>query len=191
MEIGFVSKDLDHLKIIQQMMESEQKIRSRNDGCHQFVIGSKQMWSDLFQLGGRPAKSLTIGMPYVPQDIVRHFIRGFVDGDGTLYWETTQRRKPMIAMIGGVLFLEKLACIIDEEIGVGVAEVRKYSYKTPFLMYPGIKAKTLAKWLYTDANPALEHKAKIARGFASWELSKFGWTSKAIMTPKMSQILEG
>jgi hypothetical protein len=188
--VGFVSKDLEHLHNIQQAMEAEQKIRLRNDGCYQFVIGSKQMWSDLFKLGGCPAKSLIVDMPFVSQYMIRHFIRGFVDGDGTLYRETSQRRRPMLVMIGGVLFLEKLACILDEEAGVGIAVVRRYSYKTPCLMYSGIKAKTLAKWLYTDADLVLERKAKIAREFASWELSKFGWKSKAVMTDKMCQILE-
>jgi hypothetical protein len=36
----------------------------------------------------------------------------------------------------------------------------------------------------------LERKAVIARQFETWELSKFGWKSQAIMTPKMRAILE-
>lgn len=119
--------------------------------------------------------------PVVPKEYLRHFIRGFVDGDGSLYWETSQnRRKPIIKMLGGALFLGQLSEVIDEETGVGVAEVRLYSYQTPAIAYPGIKAKVLARWLYRDGDIALERKTAIARELRSWELSKYGWKSQAM-----------
>ncbi|HEY6542391.1 MAG TPA: hypothetical protein VIZ18_15715 [Ktedonobacteraceae bacterium] len=189
--IVFVCKDLDHLQRIGQVMGAAQKIYARKDGCYQLSIGSKQMWSDLYRLGGIPAKSLVARVPYVPPGFMRHFVRGFGDGDGTLYWETSPRRRPAMAMWGGVRFLEDIASVLDQETGVGVAAVRSYSGETPRIAYAGIKAKVLAKWLYAGAGLALERKALIARQFASWELSKFGWKSHAVTTPKMRRILDG
>ena len=191
LRISFVTKDLTHLQLIQQKMQSEQKIYARPDGCYTLVISSKHLWHDLYNLGGMPAKSLTIEMPFVPKNYIRHFVRGFVDGDGSLYWETSQRRTPIIKMLGGSTFLEQLSLVIDEETGVGVAQVRDYSYQTPYLAYTGIKAKVLAIWLYVNGDLALERKAIIAREFKSWDLSKYGWKSQAIMTPRMQEILTG
>ena len=187
--VSFVTKDLEHLRLIRQVMQAEQKIYARPDGCYTLAIGSKQMWHDLLNMGGIPAKSLVADMPYVPRPLVRHFIRGYVDGDGFLYWDNSQRRKPVIGMVGGVAFLERLAAVLAEETGVGVARVRVYAGKTPDIVYPGIKAKVLAKWLYIDADLALERKALLAREFDGWKLSKFGWRSDAVMTPRMREIL--
>ena len=94
-------------------------------------------------------------------------------------------------MVGGVTFLSQVAVLLDEQTGVGIAKVkvRTNRNKAPELIYTGIKAKTLAKWLYSHAPLALERKAKVAHEFASWEPSKFGWKSQAVMTPKMQAIL--
>ncbi len=188
--VSFVTKDFEHLRLIRQVMQAEQKIYARPDGCYTLVIGSKQMWGDLLSLGARPAKSLVADMSYIPQKGMRHFIRGYIDGDGYLYWDRSQRPKPTIGVVGGQRFLEALARAIDDGTGVGVAKVNVYPDKTPFVAYPGIKAKVLGKWLYSNTDLALERKAAIARQFETWELSKFGWKSRAIMTPRMRSILE-
>jgi hypothetical protein len=187
--ITFVTKDLAHLQLIQRTMQSEQAIYARSDGCSSLTMGSKQLWHDLFNLGGLPAKSLIVDMPYIPQDVVRHFIRGFIDGDGSLYWETVPRKRPMLSILGGISFLERLTLIIDEETGVGMARVWGYAHRTPTIAYTGIKAKVLAKWLYTSGALMLERKAAIAREFITWEPSTRGWKSLAVMTPKMHLIL--
>ena len=193
LDITFTSADLDHLQIIQSLMESEHKIYSRVGKCSDLTIGSKQLWQDLYCVGGRPAKSLVAEMPFVPKKYLRHFMRGYVDGDGSVIWDISQRHRPYLSMVGGIKFLSKVAVLLDEETGVGIArvKVRTNRYKAPELIYTGIKAKTLAMWLYSHAPLALERKAMIAHEFATWEPSKFGWLSQAVMTPKMQAILAG
>ena len=61
--ITFTSADFDHLQIIQSLMESEHKIYSRVERCYDLTLGSKQLWQDIYHLGGRPAKSLVAEMP--------------------------------------------------------------------------------------------------------------------------------
>ena len=115
------------MQLIQTVIASEQRLCARKDGGYTFRVGNQQIWHDLYNLGGRPAKSLIAEMPSIPQELVHHFVRGFVDGSGSVYWETVPRRKPIIKMFGGIPFLEKLARAIDGETGVGVAVVRDYS----------------------------------------------------------------
>ncbi len=182
--ITFTSADLNHLKAIQVTLASEQKIYTRAGGrCYDLPIGSKQIWHDLYRLGGRPAKSLIAEMPFVPQELVHHFVRGFVDGDGCLYWNALRRATPRIHIFGGQSFLQQLASVIDQETGVGVAQVRVHKKSVLVLSYPGIKAKVLAKWMYTPGDLALERKAALAQEFGKWELSK------TVMTPRMQEIL--
>ena len=188
--ICFVSKDREHLELIGNIMHSEHHIHTQGEGCFRLPIGSKRLWNDLANLGGMPAKSLVVEMPSVPGHCIRQFIRGFVDGDGSLYWDTAQRRTPRINIVGGLLFLEKLAQVIHQETEIGIAKIRTHKSKAPFLAYSGVKAQVLAKWLYIPGELMLERKGKLAQEFATWELSKFGWKSQAVMTPRMRAILE-
>jgi hypothetical protein len=189
LHIGFVSKDREHLQRIQAVMASEQRLVTRKDSCYTFRVGNQQLWHDLYQLGGRPAKSLLAEVPFIPQGLVHHFVRGFVDGDGCLYWDASQRRSPRIQIVGGAPFLEKFAQVIEQETGVSAARVRVRADKVPDLTYSGIKAKVLAKWMYTPGDLRLERKGLLAQEFMSWQLSKFGWKSQAAITPRMQQIL--
>jgi hypothetical protein len=170
-------------------MAAEQRLVVRKDGCSTFRVGKHQIWHDLYRLGGRPAKSLIAEVPFVPQELVHHFVRGFVDGDGCLYWDTSQRRSARIQIVGGAPFLEKLAQVIEQETGVSAARVRVRAGKVPDLTYSGIKAKILAKWMYTRGDLRLERKGQLAQEFMSWQLSQFGWKSQAAITPRMQQIL--
>ncbi len=53
-----------------------------------FSISSKKITEDLMKIGLHPNKSLTIVFPEIlkdNEDLTRHFIRGFFDGDGCLH----------------------------------------------------------------------------------------------------------
>jgi hypothetical protein len=190
-QVGFVSKDNEHLDLIRELMESQHQIYSRRDGCFALTIGGKRLWRGLLYRGGMPAKSLIAPMPEVPYVFLRPFVRGYVDGDGYVIWETSPRRRPVIGILGGTPFLGELARFLNQEAGVGVAEIRAYDYLSPRVVYTGIRAKALAKWLYADTSIALERKAATARQFAAWEPSKFGWKSNAVLTSRMRDLLAG
>lgn len=49
---------------------------------------SEQMHNDLVNLGCTKNKTFTLEFPYqhVPEDLMRHFIRGYFDGDGSVHY---------------------------------------------------------------------------------------------------------
>lgn len=54
---------------------------------YQFSIKDKQLHQDLIKWGCIPQKSLLINkIPNIPRDYVSHFLRGYFDGDGSLYY---------------------------------------------------------------------------------------------------------
>ncbi len=187
--VGFVSKDYEHLCKIRDLMASKHKIRVKTDGSYELIIGSKICWWDLQQLGGQSAKSLVIRMPQVPSEHVRHFVRGYIDGDGYVCFDSTFGIPVISIYSGSQEFLDEMATVIDSNTGVGITTVRKYKGKAPFIRYTGIKAKTLALWLYQNGDIALQRKADVARMFNEWQPSKYGWRSKAVTTEKMVSIL--
>lgn len=52
-------------------------------------VGSSKMCRDLISHGCTPRKTLTLTFPTendVPNELIRHFIRGYFDGDGSVYF---------------------------------------------------------------------------------------------------------
>jgi intein-encoded DNA endonuclease-like protein len=54
---------------------------------HQLEIYSKKLFNDLNNKGCVPNKSLMLKFPYeyIPENLIRHFLRGMFDGDGSIY----------------------------------------------------------------------------------------------------------
>lgn len=58
--------------------------------AYRLQIGSVEIYNDLLVLGMSPRKSLTLQMPTIPQKYVGHFVSGYFDGDGCVYFKKLQ-----------------------------------------------------------------------------------------------------
>jgi hypothetical protein len=82
-------KEPELLEKVIRLMESNAKIYSRPNGksrLHTIKIDNKKIYKDVCRLGITPRKSHTLVFPEMPPAMVRHFIRGCWDGDGSIYW---------------------------------------------------------------------------------------------------------
>lgn len=72
-------------------------------------ISRKQMIEDLKLLGIVERKSLILDFPdFIPRDLMKHFIRGYFDGDGHLTWNKNNYYTTNIGFTSTLNFLEKL-----------------------------------------------------------------------------------
>lgn len=79
-------------------------------------IGSKEWYSDLTLLGFTPSKSKTLTLPPIPDVLFGHFVRGYFDGDGCVYFSMVKRsddsqlRWMLLTLFtsGSLSFLQKL-----------------------------------------------------------------------------------
>ncbi|HSL04954.1 MAG TPA: LAGLIDADG family homing endonuclease, partial [Nitrospiraceae bacterium] len=72
-------------------------------------IANATVCADLMHLGLTPKKSLTITFPQMPPHLVRDFIRGCWDGDGSVYLNEKDLRMPGASFISGSKdFIEQL-----------------------------------------------------------------------------------
>ncbi len=91
--IEFHINDKEILIAIQRVVGSNHKmsIRKRRDPNqktgYRIQFGSKEMYTDLTALGMCSRKSLTLQMPWVPPEYFSHFVRGYFDGDGCVYFK--------------------------------------------------------------------------------------------------------
>ncbi|MEK7201449.1 MAG: LAGLIDADG family homing endonuclease [Patescibacteria group bacterium] len=93
--IEFNITDRIILEHIQRASGSNHKIAERTPDArnkkhwkqlYRLQIGSKEWFTDLEALGFRQHKSNTLEFPSIPQKYVGHFVRGYFDGDGCVYF---------------------------------------------------------------------------------------------------------
>lgn len=81
-------KDEDILNIIKSELKSEhpiKRITSYKNHQSVFSFSSKKLYNGLSKIGLTPSKTFTINFPKLNDELIRHFIRGYFDGDGCLY----------------------------------------------------------------------------------------------------------
>ena len=98
LELQLGNKDLEHVRKfarfinyngkISQKRNKKDKNEEENYTSYRISITNKHLWNTLNNLGCTPRKSLTLKFPSISifksVDLIRHFIRGYFDGDGTL-----------------------------------------------------------------------------------------------------------
>lgn len=92
-------------------------------------ISSQQIHSDLISHGCSPAKSLTLKFPStVPEDLMRHFVRGYFDGDGCIY---NSQGRIMINIVGSQSFCTGMTEFLNKRLDIATivkSERRGQSY---------------------------------------------------------------
>lgn len=94
-----LEQDKDILDQIRSEMECNRpykEIVQKSNGNKKLILAivSDKLSSALSKLGGTPRKSLTLEFPkFIPKHLMSHFIRGYFDGDGSVW---NGKRKKMI-----------------------------------------------------------------------------------------------
>ena len=96
--LSLAQKEPELLQKVLALMDCNAKLQySKERRCgsvvagalYSFVISSETMYYDLLSLGVTPNKSLTLSFPQMPgRELIRHFVRGCWDGDGTVFVPT-------------------------------------------------------------------------------------------------------
>lgn len=141
-------------------------------------IGSKILHDDLNKCGCKPNKSLILTFPtedIVPNELLRHFIRGYFDGDGTLglykHSVSNPKLEESLMFVGTKTFLEGIENILGNGF---IMQKRNCNEQTYRLSYSTSKANTAAEIMYNDSNIYLDRKYNIYKQFAAKKLGKIG-----------------
>jgi hypothetical protein len=170
--IEFASVDHVHLLAIADVVGEKCDVRKirRGSDCYGMEFCSKEMYYDLIALGGMPNKSNVIGFPAIPDEFLVHFVRGFVDGDGTLAWNGD---RPVLQIYSGSKrLLEDMVAAVAQQTAIPAPNIVP-NRSLWYAKWSTTRAKCLAAWLYID-NPglALDRKAAIAANFLDWQPKK-------------------
>jgi hypothetical protein len=114
-------------------------------------------------LGCVPNKSLILKFPtfnQVPDNLIRHFIRGYFDGDGCIHINLKERNVRLL-FEGTEDFLMHIRDILYKNLNVKYAVVEKSQSKSYHINYGKYAdVELIYKYLYKDCNIYLDRKLK-------------------------------
>lgn len=114
-ELGLAEKDLKHIEKFRNFIGIQNKISYReNTSSYRYSFRSAKCKQDLISKGCVPKKSLILDFPtegQVSKDLIRHFIRGYFDGDG---WFTNTEECFQVGIIGTENFIKGFLNTIDD-----------------------------------------------------------------------------
>ena len=168
--IALKGSDYDHLVKFNTFMKCKKtnvKKRLSNAGNGKlyetcvWTIGNRHLWEQLNSLGCKPNKSLILEFPklsiFTGRSLIKHFIRGYFDGDGGLSFTDKTHRYPSICIAGSESFLETL----KNHIPINVINKKLYSYKKiKTLNFTHQKAMAFLHYIYKDSTIYLDRKFK-------------------------------
>lgn len=169
--------DEDHLVRFLKDLDSEYHV-NRHDSSYMYkgetkmryvssiAISSLKITQDLIKLGCTPRKTFNLAFPtsdQVPNHLLHHFIRGYFDGDGCIFWSKTKRGglDKSLDFVSSDQFISSLKTSLEINAGMvkshlqphastkGITYLRYKSYEEIGKMY---------QYLYRDATVFLARK---------------------------------
>jgi len=165
LEITLKYEDKYLLDYFNNLLDNKGRVHDKISKCNglsiktaRFYIHSKTIKNDLLKLGVHQNKSFTLKFPkenLIPENLMRHFIRGLLDSDGCIIHSRTSNG---ISFLGTENLLEGILSILNKKLNLNaniykrknIYELRKY----------GVKAYEVAKYLYEDSEIFLKRKYK-------------------------------
>lgn len=112
------------------------------------IIHSRKICHDLINLGCVPNKMHKFNIPEMPQAFLKHFIRGYFDGDGSIMFNYPNTIK--ICFLGSnALFIKKIAETLYNTLGIPI-NFKKIKKNLWACYYYDDNARQICFWMYED-----------------------------------------
>lgn len=166
--IALSTEDIDHLYKFKTALNSNHNIKTYEGSTTyaRLIIKSEKMKNDLIINGCVYNKSLILKFPdsrILPKELIKHFIRGYFDGDGSL---VLSKGSNNFKICGTMEFLkEVINCfntyIPEYRFNEKLYKRKKDNKNNYYISYGGrLKTYTVMRWLYENSTIYLERKYK-------------------------------
>jgi hypothetical protein len=154
-QLVLYSKDESYLRRLAMAIGCEHlklhRFGSLGSGVHGLVLGAARLADRVLTMGYPPGnKSRTMTFPEVPRPLIRHFIRGYFDDDGSV--ARHHRGQPRICFYSASrVFLTELSDrIADAGLGRRTPNERSDRSGEFYLLYGVVLTRGLREWLYAE-----------------------------------------
>lgn len=114
--ITLIPEDIDILISLNKELETNKPLR-KDRKYIKLSIENKKISKTLNNLGCMKSKTHKIRFPNIPNEYVRHFIRGYFDGDGCITW-SKNKLIPQFSIVGNEPFLIELQKELINNLGL-------------------------------------------------------------------------
>jgi len=180
--ILFTSKNIDLIKTFAGILNLENKIgiaRNPSSWAHRIQFGDVQLYRWLMKIGLTPNKSLTMGALAIPPEFFIDFLRGHLDGDGSITTYTDRYNtfknpkyvydRVFVRFISAsekhITWLHKMVITLTRiRCAKHTAKPKPETGRSMYILKFGKKAslELMRKMYYSKDVPALERKRAIA-----------------------------
>lgn len=168
LELGLCRKDKEHLVKLNNSLKSNNKIKdyivAGKYESSKLVISNTKMCRDLIDKGCVPRKSLVLEFPscdIVPSELIRHFIRGYFDGDGCIS-HAVNAKTPfyVFGFVGTRSLLESIQIILYKDAGLTKTKLSQKQGQEAYQIMKGGRnnCKIMFDYLYKDSTIYLDRK---------------------------------
>lgn len=165
--LHLAEKDREILDLFALSLETDSPIKIDKRGYALIAVNSRKLVEDFIKLGAEPRKTFKIRFPFekIPPELYKHFIRGYIDGDGSFTFDKKRECSGAISLVANYKFCEDVMGILIKECGLNEVKIREIpskvdpTNKVGKLTYGGGRSfYKLYHYLYSDANFFLKRK---------------------------------
>ena len=192
-ELSLKLLDIEHLYKFNKFMEHSDINHVKHDSYRcRWCIMNKHLWNTLNNYGCTPNKSLSLSFPdkdvFKNSQLIRHFIRGYFDGDGSItFYKYVHTVSPHILLIGTKSFLQKIINV--SLIPANIRHDKRHSNSTFSLEYSKEDGIKFINWLYNDCHVYLNRKYKLYNFFKNGSRSLQEWNE--LLSTKNGEVWDG
>ena len=157
--------DKEHLIEFNKHIKSTYPIKIEREKYVKLKISNKHIGNSLINKGCIPKKSLILEFPnlsQVPKFLIRHFIRGYFDGDG---YVSKNYYNAKLSIVSTKAFCESVQTILHEDVGINASIYTCHKNElttTRTLQISGRnQIRKFLDYIYNDANLYLQRKYDI------------------------------
>jgi len=175
-EFNLKMEDWDHLEKFKKDIKSDHEIKpiEKNNKKRGFIstvcnlrINSTKLCRDLENLGVQKRKTGNEVMPDLPEDMVRHFVRGYFDGDGSI---TGDHNYSIKLCCSSKRLIDQIVELINSELGI---DLNPQDYSEDGKEFYIIESRNqtnnpkILRYMYKDATVYLDRKYERAMELCS------------------------
>ncbi len=164
-ELGLQERDLNHIEKFKEFISSKHPIKYRQSTkSYRISFNDTVFAEDLIRLGCVPKKSLILKFPnktQIPKEYLRHFIRGYFDGDGYL---SKPPKQLTVSLLGTMKFLEGVFVYNYHELGINgnwIKKDKRHVNNTYYFDLFGDRARKFLDHIYDNSNIFLTRKKEL------------------------------
>lgn len=152
--------DKEILEKLNNLLQPKKPLGHTKSGQTTLLISNKHISQRLVELGCHRAKTYSLVFPsegQVPRQLIRHFVRGYFDGDGWV-------GKKSICVVSTLDFCNSLAEILKDRFNINCyirARHPERNNTVRMLELNNKSARTFLKWIYKDSHIHLQRKYEI------------------------------